>query len=106
MRVHRCGPLPNYWTMRYEAKHRYFKYIAKVINNFKNVAKTLAHRHQRHLCYLLANPEKYLVDSVEFGPGKHIEHLYGILSGRAMQVSLYFLGMYLYLAGKGHQSWL
>ena len=73
MRVHRCGPLLNYWTVRYEAKHRYFKYIAKLI---KNVAKTLAHRHQRHLCYLLANPEKYLVDSVEFGPGKHIEHLY------------------------------
>ena len=54
--------------MRYEAKHRYFKQIAKVIGNFKNIAKTVAQRHQRYMCYVLSNPLDYLSSEQVLGP--------------------------------------
>ena len=50
----RHGPLIRMWCMRYEAKHRYFKCWANIMGNFKNIPKTLAKHHQRHLCYQLA----------------------------------------------------
>ena len=56
------------WCMRYEAKHRYFKQIAKVIGNFKNIAKTVAQRHQRYMCYVLSNPSDYLQSEQVLGP--------------------------------------
>ena len=37
--------------MRFEAKHRYFKWLATYIGNFKNVAYTMATRHQGQQCY-------------------------------------------------------
>lgn len=40
------GPLNRSWCMRFEAKHSYFKSIAKVIRNFKNLPLSLASRHQ------------------------------------------------------------
>lgn len=52
--------------MRFESKHRYFKQIARVMNNYKNVAK---YRHQRHMCYLHAFPSNYLKHQVVNGPG-------------------------------------
>ena len=45
--------------MRYEAKHSHFKHLARVIANFKNMAKTLAMRHQMYMCYHLSNPVGY-----------------------------------------------
>ena len=39
--------------MRFEAKHSYFKHIARVIGNFKNIPKTMALRHQHFMCYQL-----------------------------------------------------
>ena len=59
--------------MRFEAKHRYFKYPAKVLGNLKNIAKTLNYRHQRHMCYVLANPSAFLVDTVDSGPGNLVD---------------------------------
>ena len=56
--------------MRSEAKH-YFKYLAIVLGNFKNIAKTLTYCHQHHMCYVLANPSAFLVDTVDSGPGKY-----------------------------------
>ncbi len=56
------------WCMRCEAKHRYFKQIAKVIGNFKNIAKTVAQRHQRYMCYVLSNPSDYLKSEQVLGP--------------------------------------
>ena len=57
--------------MRFEAKHRYFKQVAKVIGNFKNIAKTLAYRHQRRMCYILSQPHLVFQDRVEAGPCKY-----------------------------------
>lgn len=40
------GPLNNYTCMRFEAKHKGLKRIARASNNFINIAKTVAKRHQ------------------------------------------------------------
>ena len=40
------GPLAHLWTMRYEAKHSYFKGFASRIS-YKNAALSLARHHQR-----------------------------------------------------------
>ena len=46
-RLVRCfGPLLHTWTLRYEAKHKFFKKIAKMVMNFINILKTMAVRHQ------------------------------------------------------------
>ena len=43
--------------MRFEAKHLYFKQVAARTNNFKNICKTLAFRHQMKQCYLLTSKD-------------------------------------------------
>ena len=66
----RHGPLITMWTMRYEAKHRYFKRWASIMGNFKNISKTLAVHHQKHLCYQMTT-NTYLTESISTGPGEH-----------------------------------
>lgn len=43
------GPVIHSWTMRMESKHKTFTDMAKKTNNFKNIAKTLATKHQQRL---------------------------------------------------------
>lgn len=42
----RCGPVSQLRCMRFEAKHSYFKSLAHRVKNFRNIAKTMANRHQ------------------------------------------------------------
>ena len=59
--------------MRYEAKHSYFKRLAKNAYNFKNIAKTLAKRHQRLMCYYLNSPGEghgFLDEATSTGKGQ------------------------------------
>lgn len=49
---------------------RYFKRWAKIMGNFKNIAKTLAMHHQRNLCYELVGGTSYLHSATTTGPGK------------------------------------
>ena len=49
------GPLVQYSTLRFEAKHSFFKRVVRECRNFKNVCKMLAVRHQRLQCYLFAS---------------------------------------------------
>ena len=63
----RFGPLINYWTTRFEAKHKYFKHLANVIGNFTNICYSLSLRHQFRQCYLSLNSDG--VDDVEVSPG-------------------------------------
>ena len=56
------------WCMRYEAKHWYFKQIAEVTGNLNNIAKTVAQRHQRYMCYVLSNLSDYLRSEQVLGP--------------------------------------
>ena len=48
----RFGPLVWHWTMRYEAKHSYFKCLENTLGNFINLPYFLAVRHQHHQCYI------------------------------------------------------
>ena len=45
--------------MRFKAKHQNFKDLAGRLDNFKKIAKTLASRHQRYLCYNLLNTHQF-----------------------------------------------
>ena len=59
--------------MRFEAKHAYFKRLARNAFNFRNIAKTLAKRHQRLMCYhfnSVGEGHSFLDDRVSTGKGK------------------------------------
>jgi len=53
--IREFGPLVNYQTIRFEAKHAVLKRIVHQTMNFKNVCLTLAERHQLQMTYLLAS---------------------------------------------------
>lgn len=50
------GPLKHLWCMRFESKHQFFKQLAPVVRNFKNISYTLAKRHQMRKCAQLSTP--------------------------------------------------
>lgn len=50
------GPVRHLWCFRFEAKHKYFKSVAKISNNFKNLDYTMSHRHELHQCYMNSKP--------------------------------------------------
>lgn len=47
------GPLVNFWTMRFEAKHRFFKRIVRPTGSFRNILMTMARKHQSMLAYYI-----------------------------------------------------
>ncbi|XP_049341205.1 uncharacterized protein LOC111192620 isoform X1 [Astyanax mexicanus] len=49
--IENFGPLRAHWCLRYEAKHLYFKRLSSVVNNYQNIAKTLAKRYQMRQCW-------------------------------------------------------
>lgn len=49
--IRKFGPLVSLWTMRFEAKHSYFKQIIRHSNCFKNVPLSLAVKHQLMMSY-------------------------------------------------------
>lgn len=51
--IKKFGPLTDVWTMRFEGKHKFFKKVVRESQNFKNVAMTLATKHQKALSYFL-----------------------------------------------------
>ncbi|XP_065658234.1 uncharacterized protein LOC136082740 [Hydra vulgaris] len=53
------GPLRYLWCMCFEAKHLYFKKLASTIRNFKNIAYSLAKRHQLRQCWEIASLEYF-----------------------------------------------
>ena len=55
--------------MRYEARHKYFKKIAQILGNFKNIEKTVAGRHQRYMCYKMTCTTHFLRSENEYSPG-------------------------------------
>ncbi|KAJ8257540.1 hypothetical protein GJAV_G00186690 [Gymnothorax javanicus] len=50
------GPLVAHWTMRFEAKHGFFKKIVKHTSSFKNIPLTLASKHQLMISFHLNSP--------------------------------------------------
>lgn len=51
--VRKFGLLSEVWTMRFEGKHKFFKKAIRNAQNFKNVAMTLATKHQKAASYHL-----------------------------------------------------
>lgn len=47
--IRAMGPIINFWVMRMEAKHQYFKCIAQETKNFMNLKKTMAIKHQEFI---------------------------------------------------------
>lgn len=54
--IKKFGPLIEFWTIRFEAKHSFFKKVVRNTGNFKNILHTLATRHQLMLSYYLEMP--------------------------------------------------
>lgn len=76
--------------MRFEAKHQYFKSLARKTRNFKNVSATLSRRHQLSLMYSLAQPVQ-LVTTVG-GKNKDFDSLPQLLKDRLQELGT--AGMY------------
>ena len=70
----RYGPPSRFWCMRFEAKNSYFKRIAQAVGNFKNIAKTVAIRHQRLNCYNLLDDGFFLKTSIITGQGTKMSY--------------------------------
>lgn len=67
--INMFGPLINLWCMRYEVKHGYFKNLAAKYRNYKNLAVTLANRHQE----MFSNVQYCYNQGLECGPLQQIE---------------------------------
>lgn len=53
--IRKFGPLEALWTMRFEAKHSFFKQVARHTNCFKNIPLSLAAKHQLVISYHLSS---------------------------------------------------
>ena len=60
--IEHIGPPRKYWSMTFEAKHKFFKTNAHSCCNFKNISKSLAYRHQLARCFSLLGKTFTLVD--------------------------------------------
>ncbi|XP_070410106.1 uncharacterized protein [Nothobranchius furzeri] len=49
--IRKFGPVVGLWTMRFEAKHSFFKHIIRLSNCFKNVPLSLSSKHQLMISY-------------------------------------------------------
>lgn len=47
------GPLVSLWTMRFEAKHHFFKNIVRQTSSFRNILMSMAKKHQSMIAYHL-----------------------------------------------------
>lgn len=54
--IQKFGPPTECWTIRFEAKHSFFKKAVRNANNFKNILHSLASKHQLMLAHYLAMP--------------------------------------------------
>lgn len=82
------GPVLDFWTIRFEAKHSFFKKVVRDVNNFKNILFTLASHHQLLLAYYLksssifkpalevTNVESVSLDILEFSIKTAIQRKY------------------------------
>ena len=68
--TNRLGPLVTSWCMRMEAKNSYFKKAGR-ITNFKNIAYSVAARHQRLICGYLQSQNFFGYDELQCGPCKY-----------------------------------
>lgn len=58
--IYMFGPLIKSWTMRFESKHTFFKRIARVIRNFRNILFSFSLKHELLQCYLRTGADTVL----------------------------------------------
>lgn len=87
------GALIKVWTLRFEAKHSFFKNLVRSIKNFKNLCRTLSVKHELYQ-FLLRNfnfATKHLITPVcakEFDPSTYTEAIINTLNGLSLSNSL------------------
>ena len=74
----RFGPLVRFWTMRFEAKHQYFKSLASRMGNFINITYSLALRQQCYQCYVLQSQSGFCAKHLKVGKGIFIIYNWSI----------------------------
>ncbi|CAN8029645.1 unnamed protein product, partial [Ixodes persulcatus] len=81
------GPLFKLSSMRFEAKHQYFKSLARKTRNFINICRTLSTRHQLYEMYHLSQPKEQITTSgCKWVP---FEELPELLQGRLHELELW-----------------
>ncbi len=70
--IRKFGPPKLYWTMRFEAKHSYFKRVERATHNHVNLLYSLASRHQNLQVYHLLS-DNYFVD-IEYGSQHELDY--------------------------------
>lgn len=68
--MNKFGPVVNFWGMRFEAKHRLSKIAARASCNRRNIALTLANKHQMQLNEIFLKGR--LNETINVGPVKNI----------------------------------
>lgn len=53
--IREFGPVVALWTMRFEAKHRFFKRVVRQTGCFRNILLSLANKHQLMIAYNESN---------------------------------------------------
>lgn len=71
--IEQIGSLKQYWSMTYEARHKFFKTTAHVVCNFKNIPKTLAYRHQLSHCFSLMSKDVFSPSNFVVANYEHIK---------------------------------
>lgn len=86
--MERLGPLPNLWSMRFEAKHRISKVSARTSCNRINLTKTLAIKHQLQLNHVFLKNE--IAPNVEISNSRKIIKDPDIVNSLCSQFCLQF----------------
>lgn len=60
------GPLRSFWSMTFEARHKFFKTTAHSSCNFRNIPKSLAYRFQLARCFRLLEEDTFTPNRFEY----------------------------------------
>lgn len=63
--IEEIGPIRQYWSMAFEARHKFFKTSAHALGNFKNITKSLAYRFQINRSFNLIKTDVFSPNSFE-----------------------------------------
>lgn len=77
--IQRMGALRPMSMMRYEAKHKVLKQMAKAGNNFKNITKTISKMHQQTIISCTESYEECVIHGPKFAISENISHLDSIV---------------------------
>ena len=64
--IRKHGPLRYCWTLRFESKYAFLKGLVKSNKNFRNITKTIAHKHQQHIAFAIGDPGYMKMEMSEF----------------------------------------